>query len=178
MTNVSQIQRLSYAMQQLCVIAIVTIPLLIAWIWLNFEQFADAIARQNNLMLQLEHIGPLSLALGFLCTMIPASVIIYGLLRLRALFLLYRSNIFFTDANARHLRAFSAALFVNALLTPITGTLLSIVLTMSNPPGQRSLSLAVGSHQIVTAFIAATFMIIAAIMVEGRKLADENAEII
>lgn len=178
MQNVQQIQQLSRFMQWLCTAAIIAMPLFAAWVWLDFERFAAPITQQYAIPIQLEHIGLINLMLGFLCSLIPVAVAIYGLLRLQALFALFRQTIFFTDANVRHIRAFSLTLFANALLTTITVALLSIVLTMNNPPGQRALSISISSHQIIMAFIAVIFAIIASIMIEGRKLAEDNAEIV
>lgn len=178
MKNIKRIQRLSYFMQQLCLAVMVAAPSALIAFWLNFERFAGTLAQQQSIPLQLEHIGPLNLILGFLVTLIPLSIVLYGLYHLRALFALYYQTMFFTKANVRHLRTFSISLFTYALLNPVITTLASVVLTMSNPPGQRSLIISVGSNQAAVAFIAAIFMIIAFIMVEGQKLADENAEII
>lgn len=178
MGNIKQIQRLSFIMQQLCLAGIILIPLMLAWIWLNFDQYIDVIASDHSLQLKPEYIGTSNILMGFLCSLIPAVILCYGLWRLRKLFALFCNKQFFTNANTRHLRAFSVALFANALLSPVIGALLSIILTINNPPGQRSLSIGISNHEISTLFIAATFMIIAGIMVEGRKLADENAEII
>lgn len=178
MQNIERIQRLSSTMQWLCRAAIALIPVCIVWAWLDFERFAPVIAGPNMHALQMEHIGPLNLAMGLIVSSIPAGVLVVGLYRLQALFGLYRRARFFTETNVRHLRAFAICLFVNALLLPLTGSALSVVLTMSNPPGERMLNVSVSSSHIATAFMGAVFMIIAGIMLEGRRLADENAEIV
>ena len=178
MENIKRIQRLSLVMQWLCWLAIVVAPTLVIGIWVNFQDLASLIIDPGTINYQAEHIGPINLLLGCAISMIPTGILIYGLFRLKALFLLYQQAKFYTEANIKHLRAFATALFAKALITPITGALISVVITMNNPPGQRSLSIGFGSNEIAAGFIAAVFMIIASIMIEGRKIAEENAEIV
>lgn len=178
MNNIQRIHKLSYMLQILCNLLILGLPLLMVYVWLNFEAFIPAISQTQHIPLQAEYIGPLNLILGFVFSLIPLAVGIYGLLKLRQLFALYRQSKFFSGENVLCLRAFAASLFANALLTPLTGALISVALTINNPPGERTLSISLGSPQLLMAFIAAIFFIIAWIMVEGRKLADENEQII
>lgn len=178
MNNSKRIQRLSTNMRTICSLAMFVIPLVLAWIWLDFTRFAAAIADSQGINIQMQYIGPMNLLFGFLISMLPAGVIIYGLQRLRKLFALYQQNIFFSTENIKHLRAFSTALFISVLLSPVTTTLLGLALTMSNPPGEKSLVIMLSSHEISTGFIAVLFMVISGIMVEAKKLADENSEII
>ena len=59
-----------------------------------------------------------------------------------------------------------------------TDGLLSFVLTLSNHPGQRLLALSLSTEQLVALFVGAVFVVIARVLEEGRKLADDNASIL
>lgn len=176
--NILRIQRVSQIMRHLCTVGVVLIPVGFIFIGLNFEQFLPYIKVTQTIGVDVRTIGGLNLALGFLCMLLPAIALIYGLWQLHHLFDLYGQAKFFTETNARCLRAFAGALFINALLVPIAGILLSLALTFNNPPGQKALSISVGSGELETAFVAAIFWVIAWIMQEGRRLADENEQII
>lgn len=76
------------------------------------------------------------------------------------------------------MRHFAAAVFAFAIAKPITGALLSAVLTMNNPPGHRQIAITAGSSELTTLFIGGVFLIIAWIMDEARAIAEEQAEII
>ncbi len=178
MQNIKQIQWLSRFMQYICLAAIIGLPVFMAVFWYNFHVFFDDIAQQQGIVIQPDYVGPWNIVLGFVCSMLPMGIVMYGLWRLKALFALYQQAAFFTQANVRHLRAFSLALFANVLISPLAGALVSVVVTMNHPPGERALSISLGSGQLSTAFVAGVFLLVSAIMVEGRKLADDNAEIV
>lgn len=178
MTNIQSIQRVSRFMQGVCVAVIGALPLLWLWLWVSFEQWLPAKARQLGMAVDVNALGPGTLSLAFICSLLPVLVLMYGLWRLRQLFGLYRHGCFFAEANAGHLLAFARALVISALLSPVVTAVLSVILTWHNPPGYRALALHFGSGQFATLFVAGVFMIIAWIMREAKKLADDNAEII
>ena len=175
MQNLDKIRLVSRWMWLACNIALMCLPLFMIWVWLDFERFAPFIGHTLGLPLQREYLGPLNLLLGFLCSLIPVSVILVGIWRLRQMFHNYQHGILFSQSNADHLLIFARMLFISVLLTPISSALLSVALTFSNPPGQRSLVLSLGSYQFATLFLAGVFMAVAWIMREGHRLANENA---
>ena len=116
----------------------------------------------------------ISRVLGFLVSMVPAGVLIYGLARLRRLFRLYEVGDIFSADAARCLRQFAVAVMLQALLRPITGAALSVIMTFHNPPGERMLSLTIGSGEFAALLLGGLLLVIAWIMGEGARMADEN----
>ena len=49
---------------------------------------------------------------------------------------------------------------------------------MNNPPGMRHLSVSFGSDQVFTLFFAGMVWLMAAVIGQGQKLAEENASFI
>jgi hypothetical protein len=165
-------------MKALCTLAVFAVPLGLALLWMNFQQAAPSMPGINRLPIQFENLTGLTLVMGFLVSLIPTGVALYGVIRLRRMFTLCSEGKIFTGENVKCVRDFAWSLFGYAVLSPITVGLLSVVLTYDNPPGQRALAISISSNDIQTLFISAIFLVIAWIMVEGRKLADENAQII
>lgn len=178
MDNNLKIQRVSGLMQLACSAYILFAPLFVLGFWMNFERFGPEVAAYQNLTIRLDYMGTLNLLLAGVSSAIPVGLIMYGVWRLRRLFGLYRTGSFFTAANAGHLHAFATTLLVSVLLGPVISVLTSFFLTMSNPPGQRSISLSLSSNTLGVLFIAGVLFAIAWIMREGHRLAAENAEFI
>ena len=67
---------------------------------------------------------------------------------------------------------------VLAVLRPLTTTLLGIVLTMGNPPGQRIVSIGLSIDDYMIAAFGGLILAIGQVMVEAKRLADENRQIV
>ena len=73
------------------------------------------------------------------------------------------------------LRGFAAALAVCTALAPLQRTAVALALTFGNPPGQRHLVLSVGSSDLIGLMLAATLWLVASVMAEAARIADDNA---
>jgi len=178
MQNIDRIQRISRVMRLFCTIAIPAIPLTLALMWFNFELWGRTHPEIIGFGPLPQPMPAMSLILGFVVSMIPGSLAVYAVLRLRQLFDFYTRGLIFTAENIRCLRGFALATLGIALVKPMAGALMSVVLTMTNPPGQRMLSVSFGSSELTTLFVGCVFLIIAWIMDEGRELAEEQAQIV
>ena len=65
-----------------------------------------------------------------------------------------------------------------AASSPIIGGLLSVVLTMGNPPGERALVLSFSSNELALLFLGGCLLVISWVMAESSRLADDNAQIV
>ena len=178
MSEIIRIQRISRIMRALSTFMAIFIPILILAVWLNFERVAPSWPEVSQLPLRFENLNGLILSIAFSVNMAHAGILLYGVVRLRRLFGLYSEGKIFTGENIRCLRSFAWAVLIYAVLTPVMGTLLSVILTFNNPVGERALAISISSNDIQLMFIGAVFLVIAWIMVEGRKLAEENAQIV
>ncbi|MCG8543216.1 MAG: DUF2975 domain-containing protein [Alphaproteobacteria bacterium] len=178
MNNLARIQRISLIMQYACTLAALAIPVTLAIMWATFESWAPTHPELINIRPLPSPVPATTLVLGFLIAMIPGGLTIYAVWRLRTLFGLYARGLIFTAENIRCLRGFALAVLGFALAKPISGSLMSVALTMGNPPGQRMLSVSFGSSEATTLFIGCVFLVISWIMDEGRELAEEQAQIV
>ena len=179
MNNISKIKKISATMMVCCSTILLVIPLWIVWFWATFEHRASGLSfMRPNVLIDMQYIGVSQLMLGAAVHAIMFSVLLFGIWHLRLLFQSFKNGVFFTREAVRHLHIFTMTLFIGALLKPVSSALLSVILTIGNPPGQKSLVIEFGSHELATIFIAGTLMAITWIMREGQVLAAENAEFV
>ena len=110
--------------------------------------------------------------------MVPGAIVLYGMLALRRLFDAYRLGAIFAAGNALHLRTFAVSVVVSAIVKILVTPLISVILSWHNPPGTRAVAISFGSNDISALFVGLLFLIVAWIMAEAQKLADDNAQII
>ena len=178
MGNLDRIRRVSRALRVYCTVAIALTPPGLAALWVTFDAWAPGLPAVTRY-------GPFptpmpagTLLLAFAVTMLPGGVAMWGFGRLRRLFGLYAVGTIFAAENARCLRGFAVSVIVLALLEPVARALLSVVLSMHNPPGQRVLELSIGWSQVPTLFLGLVLLVIAWIMDEGRVMAEDQAQIV
>lgn len=103
---------------------------------------------------------------------------IAALWQLWSLFGLYANGQVFERASVSRLRRFAWATLGFALAQPLLATAMVLVLTLSNPPGQRMLRLGFGSHDYMGVLVAAVLIAIATVMSDAVRLAEENESFI
>lgn len=111
--------------------------------------------------------------LGFLATMIKGGIIMYGIAVLRRLFNQYEQNHFFTGETVTCFARLSSTLIYWVLATVVSDPLLSIILTMNNPAGQKAIAISFQSADLTALVVGGALSIIARVMDSGRKLQEE-----
>ena len=110
--------------------------------------------------------------------MIPMVVIIFGLRKLESLFSLYEQGLIFTESNVKCFRSLGRGLIVWVGCDVVRNSLLSIVLTLDNPPGHRVVTVGLGSADFTAVFVGIVVLIISWVMDEGRKIQEDQALIV
>jgi hypothetical protein len=178
MENMNRIQRVSRGFRLLCTVAIVALPVGAALFWGWFNQMAWPLpqgAGDLNVTLPL---STATLVASFAISMIPLAVVMFGLLQLRRLFELYGHGTIFAAANARCLRRLGWTLIVWMLADVVFDALISVALTLGNPPGQRQLSISLAGADLTALFLGGVILIISWVMDEAGKMAADHAEIV
>ena len=160
MTELTRIRRLSRYMAFFTTLLLVLIPLTLALVWIYIDALIPMMGNLAPADLRSDTLTPLTRLLGFLISMIPAGVTLYGLIQLRCLFKHYQQGQIFTAYALTRLRKFAWSLMLCALLRPLTGAALSVLLSINNPPGQRVLALNISSDDIALLFISGVFIVV------------------
>jgi hypothetical protein len=110
--------------------------------------------------------------------MIPLTPMIYGLVKLKELFRLYENGHIFTTGNVACFRSLGRTLIAWVLCNVLKNSLLSVVLTLPHPPGQRIITLGLYSSEFTAIFVGIVILIIAWVMDEARMIQEDQALII
>ena len=102
----------------------------------------------------------------------------WGLISLRRFLKACCAEDYLGTQNSRLLKRFALGLMGSALLSPICGAALSVVLTMHNPPGQKMLAISIGSNQFILAGVGALIFLLANLLKRASLIAEEHAQII
>ncbi len=121
---------------------------------------------------------PGRLIAGAAVTSIPIGVLLYGLWQARGLFQDFARGEVFTLESARRLRDFAASVLAQAILGPLSSTGLLLAFTLSNPPGNRQLGVALSVNDYVALIVGGVLLAVAWVMVEATRIADEHASFV
>jgi hypothetical protein len=114
---------------------------------------------------------------GGAISLLPLAALILGLMAARSCFLALARGEVFSQASVRGLRGFAFWLLVSALLQPIAGAALSVLLSLgSGGPGQLAISFS--SDILLALLFSGMVLVIATVMSEAIEIADDNAQIV
>lgn len=117
-------------------------------------------------------------ALAFGISMVPLGALIYGLLSARRCFDAFAAGHIFLSETIGRLKAFALAVAASALLKPLAGIALSVVLSWNGAAGAKTLVLNVGSDTLVALIFAGTVAVLAWVMTEAIEISDENRQFV
>jgi hypothetical protein len=117
--------------------------------------------------------------IGFIGTIIGLSPYFLAFLLLNSIFKNYCANNIFTLENAKYYQRLGYIFFFNSLIAnPLCQALLTAAATLSNPPGQKQITITFGMINLESLFCSAIIIIIARVMYMGNKLQEEQRLVI
>lgn len=168
---------LSKAMSLLCLGTAIALPAGLAAYWLLTP--LEALLREAGVpgvsVLDIGWVGRLT---AMMISAVPLVCLVWGLLQARRCFQAFAAGRFFTAEGIYGLRGFAMALFASALLRPVAGAALSVLLSWGAGVGKRALVISLGSDTLLSLLFAGMIVIITWVMTEARSLADENAQFV
>jgi Protein of unknown function (DUF2975) len=180
-TSMSAIDQLGRLSTFMCVVVVVggfLAELAFIWIWFSPTAVETMVVPGLGLAGAPVALDVWTRAAAFAVCILPMSVLGWMLYQAYELFDSYRLGRVFTDEAPIRLRRIGLSLMALALVRPITATLLGVVLTLSNSPGQRILSIGIGIDDYMIAAIGGLMLAIGHVMVEAKRLADDNRQIV
>jgi hypothetical protein len=139
---------------------------------------------RDGMNLDVDHMGgllsdavPLPYRLGAMAFSLAAvALTVWALWSLRGLFLHYARGEVFTPPALRLLNNVAVALFASVVVTFAMHAPISLILSLG--VGKPQISLDFGSADVVTLFTAGVVLVIARVMVEAGRIAEENAKFV
>lgn len=115
---------------------------------------------------------------AFATSLVPAGFTFWAWWSLRRLMLLYAKGDVFTQAALHQLHNIALALLCSVIAGVLLGGVSSLVLSWPQGDGHRALSFSFGTDNAADLFKAAAVYVIALVMNDARRLAEENANFI
>lgn len=172
------IRRWSRVFYWFATVLIVMVPVGVAWSWSHFSQMAPFLPSMAGIPYHPDMVT-LPMLVGAAClNLLSGLIAMYGFWQLRHLFAIFSDGQYFHANAIMKVRNFALAAMVYSVAAPITRMLIGVLMTISNPPGQRLLLLRLSSDDLVIFFLGGVFYVIARVWCEARAIADENAQII
>jgi len=176
MNNLTKIKKISKNFHLMFSVLLVVVPLYYVIYWSFINYFPETLVTVNldsNPLIP----NPLSIRLqliGFLISLLPLSALIYGLINIRKLFSFYQEGVIFSFEHVNIFKRTSKALILWVMLSILYESAKSILFSMGNPPGQRTVSIGFSSPEITTLVVAGIVFVIAWVMDEGRIITEEQ----
>lgn len=107
--------------------------------------------------------------------LVPTALAMWALWSLARLFSCYARGQVFSTAPLNHLNNLAVALFASVIADLVAQLPITALLSWHLGPHHRYLSLSIGSDDVSRLFVAGAVLVIARVMAEARRVADENA---
>jgi hypothetical protein len=173
--NLDRICRLGRVLETVCLVAAVAVVPSIALYWAAFNLLPGDMTQEVARLAAFPALPAWVRGLCFLAAMVPGVALTVTLLRLRALFALYKEGRIFTLANVVCFRSLARALMTWAAASILYTPLHGLAVSAANPPGRHMLTLGIGGTELALFFMAAMTVVIARVMDEARRLDEEQA---
>lgn len=90
----------------------------------------------------------------------------------------FRAGEVFSAQAAAVVRAAGVAGLANALYLLVAPTVMTLLLTVNNPPGQRALAVSLSSHQLFSLLMAVFLLVVGHVLALGTALEEDNKSIV
>ncbi|MFC5476596.1 DUF2975 domain-containing protein [Massilia suwonensis] len=149
----------------------------LSWLWPEASQLGPVHISFTPRGLETGVVAGLPPALrwsGMLCALPALLLLVYAFLRLDRMLRACASGRMFALETVGHMKAFAAALLGALLLTVLEPALRALVwrLVAGGPP--RPVNVGVSSEELMLVLICALFFVVASMMHEARRLAEDN----
>lgn len=178
MTN---IQKQSRRARMLFQFFLTLTPIMVSYYWLTVGTPYDYLTSfgvfQATFNISSYTLLPLSIttrALSFIASLLFSGITMYALMILIRLFKNYERGDIFSLDNASYFQKLGYTLFYFVIGSIIYDTLMSVILSFNNPPGQRMLTISFVGINFLSLIFAFIILIISWVMKEAHIIADEN----
>lgn len=152
--------------------------IVLAWVWLSPAWVQAYVVPHLGLQSVPVSLDAATRLIAFGASMFPMAVLLYLLRQAYALFDAFRVGHVFTPEAPVRLRRIGCSIVALALLRPLTSTMLGLILTAANPPGQRIVALSLSIDDYMIAALGGLVLAIGHVMAEAARIADDNRQIV
>lgn len=170
---------LSKTMAWLSTLGFVIAPLVVAYTFVDPDHSQWMMFTYEHGGVNLSSSQPLAFRLlALVCAFAPTAFTMWALWSLRRLFLLYAKGSVFSAEALTALNHVAVALFAGVIVAFIMQAPISFALSWPRGAHHHEISLSFGSGDVVRLFMAGVVLVVARVMAEARRVADENAKFV
>ena len=173
MDNKERIIRASRILKRICMLLVFLVPVICALYWIFFNQVRHLPNMANFPVPVTGNLPAFSRILAFFTDLIPLSVLVYGLFVLTRLFALYENGIIFAKANVDCFNRLGRAMIIWVVCHFLNNSLISIALTLHNPPGHRMITVGLEGAEFSALFVGGIILTVTWVMDEARKIKED-----
>lgn len=174
MENIERITVASRRLRRICTGLVFFVPMVCILYWVLFNHIRHLPGMAHFPVVVSGDLSALTRMLACFTDLIPISALIYGLLKLERLFRLYESGLIFTEKNVACFRSLGRTMIAWVICHVVRTSLISTVLTLHNPPGQRMITLGLDGSDLGGLFVGGIILTITWVMDEGRKIREDQ----
>jgi|SaaInlLV_10m_DNA_2_1039722.scaffolds.fasta_scaffold00403_14 hypothetical protein len=120
-------------------------------------------------------IAPFLLRLAvFFVNGVSSAILIWAIIYLIKLLFCFQTGDVFSLNTFSLLKKVNKIFFISVLYRPISHTLLGLITTYNNPPGERILVLMLDSYDAINIFVVGCLFVIVSLMYEGYSIKKDN----
>ena len=175
------IQQQSRRVRVLLQCLLLLLPIMVCYFWLTVNTPYDFLTTFGIVQLSFNISGfthlPLSTftrVLALIASLLLSGILIRALRILIGLFRNYEAGEIFSIENAKSYQQLGYSVFYWVLGTVVYRTVIGVVLSFNNPPGERVLGITFVGVDALTLVFGLMILIISWVMKEGHIIADEN----
>jgi hypothetical protein len=156
-------------------------PVISVLMWIFYNHLPDLIRVQ----MMKEYLVTIPVNLAFdqrvyssLAGLALSGISMAGFYILIQLFSLYEKGIIFSSDNVNCYRKLGYLIIISMVAGIIHNSVMSVIISLHNPPGQRIITLSLSSSDIALGIIGMIVVLISWIMDAGREMSDEQEYIV
>lgn len=172
-----RIGRVSLIVQVLALLFLVVLPVYHLMSWFAIDGWLQTHLAHRGVHVPVDQIAQSNRVFAFLVQTVPLAIALLVLFWLERLFAGYRRGEVFTLSSIGKFRAMAHMLFLFTIVNPLAGALVSVIVTAGRPDGQW-IVVGFGTPEIAALLTGGVLAAIGWVMVEAKRLADYNTQIV
>jgi hypothetical protein len=172
-----RIGRVSLLVQVLALLFLVVLPAYHLMSWFAVDGWLQTHLAHRGVHVPVDEIAGSNRVFAFLVQTVPLAIALLVLFWLQRLFAGYRRGEVFTLSSIGRFQAMARMLFLFTIVNPLAGALVSVIVTAGRPDGQW-IVVGFGTPEIAALIAGGVLAAIGWVMVEAKRLADDNTQIV
>lgn len=174
MQPAARVQTMSRFLRFVFTATLIFIPAIQILFWIFFNQLPPEMIPHELPVRVAQNLTMTTRLMALAVSFITTGVVMACVYQLIRLFRFYEQAEIFTEQTVGCLRTLGRLLIGLFLAGIVQEPLMSVALTLQNPPGQRMLTFGLNSDNLTVLLFGGVVVLIAWVMDEGRKLQEEQ----